>query len=301
MESPHINSHKEKHMQVPSNRREYPRQRWRQPLMVVSMLTLALAGTARAAEFDEKLKAPMMRSQVELQTQAQGFTARYRALRDSAPEQLIRDPALARQKFDLQWQIQRAIDARKPLDDLASLGLINQGEGSYSIDLVAYPEWNDLHETMAGMLSRANLDATAPALIARGFRPEDVTTLKEYVASRNPADLAAAEIAPLALGLAKTVRKYDKIRRPVPDATLDTYFYQRTRAVSESDRRWVEGLLKALDPQRGRVLLSTFLEMESKALWAPSDFPAAVESMLAEVRSPDFEARVKAEAKGVAP
>jgi hypothetical protein len=287
-------------MHAPSNRRDGLRQRWRSSIVAVSMLaTLSLGGAALAAGFDEKLKAPMMRTLGEFQAQAESFAVKYRAMRQSNPEQVIRDPAMARQKFDLKWQLLRAVEARKPMGDLSSLGLESLGDGTYRIDLEEHPEWDELHETIAGMLSRANLDATGPALTARGFRPEDLATLKNYVATHDSGLAAREESASITLAFANVVRKYDKLRREVPDALIESFYYQRTRAFSEANRRWVEGLLQSLDAQRGRVLLSTFTENKPHAIWAPSDFKAASLELLAEMRKPDFEARVKAEVKGV--
>jgi hypothetical protein len=289
-------------MQILSNRRNHLRQRWRGSFMAVSMLAmLASNGATSAAAFDEAVKAPAMRTTSELRAQVEPFAAKYRAVRGTHPEQLVRDPALTRQKFDLKWQLLRAVEAGRPVENSESLGLISQGDGSYRIDLDAYPEWSDYHETIAGMLSRANLDATGPALIARGFRAEDLVTLKEYVASHDPAVQARSAVVPITLDFARVVRKFDKLKRPVPAALIDSFYYQRARAASESDRRWVEGLLQKLDDQRVRVLLSTFLEIKPVGIWAPSDLEAGSAALLAEMRKPDFEARVSAEAKGVAP
>jgi hypothetical protein len=289
-------------MHVPSNRRDPQRQRWRGSAVAMSILAiLALGGAARAVEFDEKLKAPLVRSQAEMQSQAQPLAARYQAMSESEPMSLITDAAFARQRFDLTWQVRRAIDERKPLDALASQGLESRGDGSYRIDLGKYPQWAEWHNTMAAMLSRANFDATAPALIARGFRPQDVTVLKEYAASFNPQSMSAAETLPIAIGFGRAVRKYDKLKRPVPPAVVTTFLYQRELAASESDRRWVEGLLKRLDDQRARILMGTFLETSPVTTWSPSNLEVEIEGLLAQVRHPDFEAMVTAETKGVAP
>ena len=286
-------------MYVPSNCQDKRRHRWRPAFAM--MVALAFAHHAQAAGFEEKLKAPMMKSQAALHSQAQAYAARFVAVRDASPEQLIRNSALAREKFDLRWQIESAIDGRQPLDEFAALGLTPRGDGSYSVDLGEHPEWDALHESMAGILSRTNLEATAPELVNRGFRPEDVVTLKEYIAANNPDAAAATATLPIALGFGRTVRKYDKIKRPVPDAVVISYLYQRARASSESNRLWVQGLLDRLDAQRGRILLSSFLEMKPVSVWAPENLAAGIAALLAEVRRPDYEARVKAEAKGVAP
>lgn len=288
-------------MHVPSNRRDPQRQRWRGSVMAMSILaTLALGGAARAASFDEKAKAPAMKSVSDLRAQVEPFAVKYRALHESNPEQVIRDPAMARQKFDLKWQLLRAVESKQPLAGAAALGLVAQGDGSYRIDLDAYPEWDDFHETIAGMLSRANMEVHGPRLLARGFRPEDLITLRNYVAANNSDAKAAEEAAAITLAFANTVRKYDKLKRPVPDAVVESFYYQRSRAHSEAKRRWVEGLLQALDAQRGRVLLSTFLEMKPSGIWTPSNLKAAADELMAEMRKPDFEARVQAELKGVA-
>ncbi len=242
----------------------------------------------------------MMKSQGELHSQAQTVTKLYREIYGSAPEQLIINSALARQKFDLKWQVQRAIDEHKPLDELAALGIVSQGDGSYGIDLGEHPQWNDLHETMAGFLSRADLTEVGPALISRGFRPEDVATLKDYVAAHNPDTAASADALPIVLGFGRVVRKYDKLKRPVPDAVVLSFIYQRARAISESNRRWVAGLFERLDEQRVRVVMSSFTELKPTTVWIPENISQGVAEYLAQVRQPDFEARATAEAKGVA-
>jgi hypothetical protein len=289
-------------MHVPSNCHGSQRHRWRLPLAMVLMFTIAaFTSSAQAADFDEKLKAPAMKDPAELRSQAQAFSARYRELRQAAPEQLIRNGALARKQFDLRWQILRAIDERKPLEELASLGIVSRGDGSYEVDLREYPEWNDLHETMAGLISRADLAQSAPALMRSGFRPEDVSTLKEYVAAHDPDVAAAMAARPIVLEFGRLVGKFDKLKRPVPDAMVVSFLYQRARAVSESNRLWVEGLFRLLDAQRMRVVMSAFTELDSTTLWIPENTQQGIKDYLAQVRQPDFEARVNAEAKGVAP
>jgi len=278
------------------------RQRWRPPLAALLMLALTtLTGAAPAVVFDEKVKAPMMKNAAELRTQAQGFAARYLAVRESAPEQLIRNAALAREKFDVQWQIQRAIDERKPLGEFESLGLAARADGGVEINLDEHPEWRDLHQHIAGMLAPANFDVTLPGLINRGFRPEDIVVLREYVAAHDAQSASAAATLPIALGFGRAVRKYDQVKRPVPDALVHSFWYQRARAAGESDRAWVDGLLKRFDAQRGRVLLSYFLESKGTAFWIPEDVDQGIAELLVQVRRPDFEAVVTAEAKGVAP
>ena len=81
--------------------------------------------------------------------------------------------------------------------------------------------------------------------------------------------LSAAATLPVALGFARAVRKFDKLKRPVPDALVHSFWYQRARAASEANRAWVEGLMKSFDAQRGRILLSSFLELEADHVLDP--------------------------------
>jgi len=275
--------------------------RWRPRFMAALLTSVAIAGVVQAAGFDEKVKAPMIPETGELRSQAASFAVRHGEVRSAAPDQLIRDAALASRKFDLIWEIQRAIDERKPLEDFGKVGIVSRGDGSYTVDMGEHPEWHDLPETMAGMLMREDLDALGPALMARGFRPEDVAVLKDYVTSNNPAKASANEVASVAIGFGRTIRKLDRIRRPVPENTIASYFYQRARAASESDRHWVEGLLQHLDAQRGRILVSIFTEMKPTAVWSPEDWSETAAAFIAQARQPGFEARVAAEAKEVAP
>lgn len=285
-----------------SKRRDYLRQRWRGSLVAMSMMVaFGAAGTVRAAAFDETLKAPLVRGQVDMKSQGEPLAARYVTVRESEPERLVTDAAFARQRFDFNWQVRRAIDERKPLDALASQGLVSQGNGSYRIEAGEHPQWDDLHVTMAAILSEVDFDSTAHNLIVRGFRPEDLAVLKEYTAGPKPKALAAAETLPISLGFSRAVRKYDKLKLPVPEALITSYLYQRELVTNESNRRWVEGLLKRLDAQRGRILMSIFLEAPPVKLWSPSNLAIEIPVLLNQVRQPNYEAVVTAEAKGVTP
>ena len=188
---------------------------------------------------------------------------------------------------------------RKPLDEFAELGLVSRGDGSYSIDMTKYPEWDDFAQDIVGLLATGRV--SGPALIERGFRPEDVDTLMSYITTHDPVTASKTAALPIALGFARTVGKYDRLKRPVPDSLVFAYFYQSSHAVSESNRTWVADLLKQFDAQRARILMSTFLEFETKGVWGPDDTKAGIEAALANARLPNFEELVTAEAKGVAP
>lgn len=283
-------------MHVSSKCHGRQRHRWRPA--ITSMLMFALATLAHAAEFDEKLKAPTMRDTGELRSQAQAFAARFDAARATSIERLIKDPALAREQFDVAWRIQRAIDARKPIGELAESGIHLQPNGSYLVDTVAHPEWVDLSNTIAVLLVGENQKHWLPLLIARGFRPQDVELLKSYVQGHDPVRASAAATLPIGLSFGRTIRKYDKLKRPVPDALVHSFWYQRAFAASESDRAWVLGLMRVLDAQPQRILVSSFAELKQTIIWIPEDTAAGIASFLEVVRRPDFEAMAIAEAKG---
>jgi hypothetical protein len=266
------------------------------------MLALAsLAGSVHAVEFSEAVKAPTMKSAADFKSQVEGFAKNYREVRAAAPAQLITDSSLAKRQFDLKWQLERAIDQRASLENLGEIGLVSRANGSYEIDTTAHPEWNELHETVAGMLAHTSRDTFAAALPERGFRPEDVTRLQQFIDRNDPRARSRMAKLPIALSFSRTVEKYDRAKRPVPDAVVFSYLYQSSLAASESERAWVEELLSIFDPQRQRILVSAFQEFLVVKIISPSDPAAVVAGTLAAVRLPDFEALATAEAKGVAP
>jgi hypothetical protein len=274
----------------------------RRSFAAVLMLAVAGAGgLAHGAGFDEKVKAPMMKSAAQTYAQAKEFGARYREIRAATPSQVITNASLAREKFDLKWQVEHAIDERKPPENLAELGFESLGNGAYKANLNEHPEWDDLAGGMVGILTGPNLGPLAEALTQIGFRQEDVATLKDYVSSHNPLAASKSASLPIALGFAKTVRKFDGAKRPVPDALVLGYVYQTARAVDESNRLWAAELLKQFDAQRARVLLSTFIEFPVTGEWHPTDPALVIASQLGTVRLPNFDELAKAEAKGVAP
>jgi hypothetical protein len=263
------------------------------------MLVLAsLAVTAQAVEFDERLKVPLMKDAGTLRTQAQSFSARFADLKDAGPEQLITNSTLARERFDLAWQIQQAIDVHRPLGDLTTLGFVSRGDGSYSIDLNAFPQWNRLDQQLAGLLPQMNWDVFMRQLVDRGMPPAEVAKLKQYVATHDARASAGEKALPISLSFARIVGKYDKLKQPVPDPVVLSYVYQRARSTADATREWADGLLTSVGAQSARILLSSLGEGQSTSVWAPDNQPAGLADILATVRQPDFEARATAQAKG---
>ena len=156
-------------MQVTRSRHGWGRLK-RPPLAAVLMLALAgVGGIANAVEFDETIKAPMMKNATETRAQAKSFAVKYRETRAATPALLITNASLARQQFDLKWQIQRAIDEGKPLDEFAELGLVSQGDGTFGIDMREHPQWETFPETIVGLLAGSNTAFSAPHSSSAGF------------------------------------------------------------------------------------------------------------------------------------
>jgi len=289
-------------MHVSSNHPGRQRRSRRPSLVVTWMLALAgLAGIAHAAEFDEKLTAPTMKSTADFKTQTQAFSKKYAEIRAATPVQLITNASLAKQQFDLNWQVQHAINLGKPLDDLAELGFVSRGDGSYDVDMVAHPEWLEMSSTLIGVTLPDFLDNTVAGLTQRGFRPEDVAKLREYLATSNFNDAGIKGTLPVSLGFGRSVRNHDKLKQSIPDSLVYSYWYQRMRIRGEAERNWAAGLLTSFDAQRQRILMSIVMEQKTTAIWAPDDVAAGIADLLSQVRRADYEQRITAEAKGVAP
>jgi hypothetical protein len=272
------------------------------PRVVALVLMLAgIAGSAQAVEFDEKLKAPLMRDPVVLRSQAESYVSKFAALQAAGPRERISNRALAAQRFDLTWQIQQAIDTGKPLGDMSALGLVARGDGSYKVDYDASPQWERPEQVLAAWLPATNWEVFGEQLVERGFRREDVTKLREFVNANNFEQKSRREALPLAISFSKVVKKYDKIKRPVDDAAVLAYIYQRDRNTAEKNREWAEALLDSLDAQRARILLGYFDEMHSSGVWAPSDQRVGIDEQLRLMRLPNYEQLATAAATGVTP
>jgi len=272
------------------------------PRVVALLLMLAsFAGGAQAVEIDEKLKAPMVKDAAVLRTDAQSYIAKFNTLKDASPQDVIKNRALNTERFDLTWQIQQAIEVRRPLGDLSAIGFERREDGSYRVDFNAYPQWRRPEVQFHVVSSNIDTKDFDQLLISRGFREEDFAKLKAYVLSHDLDQVSRRETLPLALSFSKVVKKYDKIKRPVDDAAVLSYIYQREKLLAEKGREWTEGLLNSVDAQRARILLSFVGEMRSTGLWTPSDQRTGIDEQLRLMRLPDFEQLATAEAAGETP
>lgn len=269
-------------------------------LPAVTLMLASFAGGAQAVEFDERVKAPMVKGGAEIKTQAETYAASFTKLSTASPMQLVSSKLLAQDHFELKWQLQRAMEDQRPVEDLSALGLEKNGSG-YRIDLNAFPQWNPPFEFLAVLMPSLDMENLGPLLVARGFRDSDVAALRTYMETHDLKAATSVQTVPLAISFSKVVKKYDKIKRPVGKDQVLAFIYQRSKIEAEAQRAWSEGLLRTIDDQRARILLSYFAEMESVSHWSPDNVEAGVAGQLALMRLPDYEQRVRAEAAGVTP
>jgi hypothetical protein len=284
-------------MHVPSSQVQRVSVRLPFAAAVVAMFA-SVVGVANAAEFDEKVKAPQARNPDQVKLTARAMSQEFSDTSLDARAAVIRDAAKSRRRFDAQWAVIHAVETRAPLGDLSEFGIVTSQNGEVRIDLKRYPQWGDPEGSMVRMLTHLQLDALADQWINRGMTEADVAVIRNYVATHDAEAMARQAGLPVTLGFGRVVRKYDKIKRTVPNDLVFDYFYQQSAASAEANRAWLAGLLNILEPHAARILLSYFGELESTAIWAPSDMNAAAFEMLTKIRQPDFERRAAAEVLG---
>jgi hypothetical protein len=251
-------------------------------------------------EFDEKVKAPQSKDAAQLRSRAQAYSAHDAQARALGLDSIVRNRPLSRERFDASWDLQRAIDEKRAFGDLSDLGIVDRGDGTYAVDLNAYPQWSDPADELAGMLPTLNPTTLGSELTRRGMPREALAKLREYLATHDVNAATAAAALPVSISFSRMVKKFDKLGRPVPDALVQSYIYQRERATTEARRVWAESLLDVIGPSGARVVESYLGEMQSSGVWSPRDTRAGIDGLLANLRLPDFE-RKAADAAGVAP
>ncbi|HTU66021.1 MAG TPA: hypothetical protein VMF52_08735, partial [Steroidobacteraceae bacterium] len=78
----------------------------------VVALFASVLGVAQAAEFDEKVQAPAVRSADQLRAHMRVYSAREAQARLGGLGALLADRSLARERFEMSWDLQRALDAK---------------------------------------------------------------------------------------------------------------------------------------------------------------------------------------------
>lgn len=255
--------------------------------LFVLLVTAAFA--AQAVEFDEKLNAPMAASGAELRSRIESLGLKGGAADAQARVDEVGSAALARQRFDTRWLLGRMIDARKPLPELEALGFVAREDGGYVIDTQKHPEWRPLQKNLLLFADPEFANEIAGVMLARGFEPGDVEVLRTYGKEHDLERARDEGQLALLLSAGKMAKKRQKLKLPVDDRFMWSFFYQKARNLAEVERRWSQGLLDKLAPHSQRVLASYFSEGSGSLSIIPTDDSPALAYERDLLLNPDLE------------
>jgi hypothetical protein len=257
----------------------------------VTVLFALLAGPTQAAPFDEKLKPPRAATAQALRTKLEAHFATFqRKQQDPDPAAFIRDAKAYRQWSDLDFALQLAMDERTPLKDLDAFGVVARPDGTYHVDLHAFPQWEPLDSRLHRLTNPEILESYLPALKARGFRDEDLTALQTYVATHDPKVDLHTQGRQLVETFAKRLQAQRKVGQRLNLQEVLAYRYQKTSLRTEAERRWAVGLMDALDRQRQRILVSFLDEFQAEMVFGASqdDLAATLEQEAQPILSGEY-------------
>ena len=257
----------------------------------VTVLFALLAGPTQAAPFDEKLKPPRAATAQALRTKLEAHFATFqRKQQDPDPAAFIRDAKAYRQWSDLDFALQLAMDERTPLKDLDAFGVVARPDGTYHVDLHAFPQWEPLDSRLHRLTNTEILESYLPALKARGFRDEDLTALQTYVATHDPKVDLHTQGRQLVDTFAKRLQAQRKVGQRLNLQEVLAYRYQKTSLRTEAERRWAVGLMDALDRQRQRILVSFLDEFQAEMVFGASqdDLAATLEQEAQPILSGEY-------------
>ncbi len=253
---------------------------------------LALAASAPAVEFDEKVRAPQVRSGAELKPRLESYAALMKALNERSPLEVVKDASLVKERFDVRWQLGRLVDSRQQLPELESLGFTARPDGSYVIDTAVHPEWRPLDQTLITLADPSTLALIEKQLAARGMSPAQIDIIRQYAAVNNLKNARDESKLRIALAASKVAKKLQKIKR-LDDTFMWSFAYQKSLDHAEVDQRWAANLLKALEPQSQRILSSYMQEGDGQWFIVPTSDDQALQLERELLVRPDFEQLAK--------
>ena len=245
---------------------------WMAGVMVA--LAASVAMQARAAPFDEKVRAPRAATLQALRTQLEAHFAVFeRKQQDADPAAFIRDRRAHKQWADVYFAVKLAMDEGTPFGDLSAFGLTAGPEGTYRVDLRAFPQWEPLDSRLYMFSDPAILESYVPALEARGFRESDISALRTYVATHDPRLAIHTQGRQLVDTFAKRLQTQRRTARPLDLQEVLAYRYQKESLKAEAGRQWAVALLDTLDRQRQRILVSLLDESEAELTFGRATAP----------------------------
>jgi hypothetical protein len=230
-----------------------------------ALLALLLAGPTQAAPFDEKLEVPRAATSQALRSKLEAHFATFeRKQQEADPAAFIRDKVAHQQWSDAYFAVKLAIDEKIPLKDFGAFGLVAQPNGSYTVDLREHPQWEPLDSRLSLLDDPAIVESYVPVLKARGFRDEDIGTLRTYVATHDPRQAIQANGRELVDSFAKRLQGQRQGAQHPNLREVLAFRYQKESLKAEAGRQWALGLLDVFDRQRQRILVSFLDEFQSQ-------------------------------------
>jgi hypothetical protein len=256
----------------------------------VLLFALLTGASVEGAPFNEQTKAPAASApQLQEKLQRHFKTVEERSAR--GVEALLRDPAAHQEAVDLEFAISRRLEEGQPLGDagqLAQFGLERKPDGAYHVHTKRFPQWKSLDRQLLWFANADALEGFVPALNARGFRPDDVDALREYVRTH---DVRAAMFSEQK----ELVQTFARRAATASREDVLAFVYQGNRLRREYERRWAVGLLDALSPQSRRALTSYLLEEwpEERVFGAPENtVDARIDETLSLFRTGEYQRRL---------
>lgn len=234
-----------------------------------SALLLCILRSAAAAETHAGLGEPPILPQVSGQESLRARVADYRAafeqkspetLPEAMPGAFIRDPATYHKRHDILWSIEQALDEKRAID-LTEFGFNRTASGSYSIKTREAPQWNPFDSFLEVLSTPESYEGHARALRQRGFRDQDLESMRSYLGANRPERVWFFPNKLLTQKFASTVVERRKRGSPIGREEVQAYRYHANWNINEARRRWAVGLLDTLDKQRQRILISYFQEL----------------------------------------
>lgn len=251
----------------------------------VPVIAFLLTGVAHSVPAQEAIpNAPPNRTKAQ-------FIEKARRLHDlnSARSglEITKDPSTVAEVTDLRWGIQDAVNRGQAVQGLEAFGVKQLEDGSVEIDIQNHPYWLPFHERAVMLETPSVLNGLAPMLLDRGFREEDLARMKAYLETHSFERDQHWATRPEVESFAKRLQSPKTKQLPLSEAKAFRY---RLKQVSEqSKRKWAEGLLNVLDPQRQRILVSLLEETAASFVIAPDPDPdAMLKEEMARMRSPTF-------------
>lgn len=228
----------------------------------LSALLLA-ASMSHAAATSDGLQAPAAAERQTIKAELSDHFLLYEKKRAESANALIRDAAARQSWTDLEYRIVRAIQEGRSLGDLSEFGLESKPDGSFSVDLKRFPQWQPLDASLPVLSSPEAISAYEARLKARGFRQSDMDALRIYVAEHDLTVAIQAAATRIAEKYAQHFADEKAAARPLNVEAVIDYHYEIRRSWRETERKWSVDLLDALDNQRQRILASFFEEVAS--------------------------------------